>query len=358
MSNMDNFTKKFVCSKLETSSNLDILNQLECQFKYPEEYLKLDNCVIVGKKIDKEKFKNPEAIKSYQIIGGIDEIFPSVKQPMITIEHSYSPKKKMHSRLLNNLTEGNLSFNSFQIKKNYENFLQRLSNTKDKNNVNKQINNLEYVSDEKLEKIFYERKIKIAEPKKINNEIIKNIDSSCADEIKQYLNKQEKTLNLKFLTDKKNNNLLKFISRKAEKDEKDLLMNKTDGFRLKNECIQRINSCNPARPYQYGVFNNWKFNLRKNERPFTNQSNYNKNDYEIQTHLDIRSKNCDIYAIVKDEKKKEDMDKIIKPNSPSLKDFRKYANSRVISTKLRKMNMNCEDLLSVNNLNVSFYIFF
>ena len=66
----------------------------------------------------------------------------------------------------------------------------------------------------------------------------------------------------------------------------------------------------------------------------------------------------DIGAVVYPDIIKGSDENIIKPNSASLKDFRKYANTRVITSKLRSMNINCEEFISANSLNVIFLTIF
>jgi hypothetical protein len=66
---------------------------------------------------------------------------------------------------------------------------------------------------------------------------------------------------------------------------------------------------------------------------------------------EINNKN-DIGAVVYPNLIKGNDENIIKPNSACLKDFRKYANTRVISSKLRIMNLNFESFIKGNNLNV------
>ena len=71
-------------------------------------------------------------------------------------------------------------------------------------------------------------------PVELNNEILNNIDTKFVTEMKEFLNKQEKALENKEAADKRLDNLAKFIVKKTQKHEKELLMNKTDGFRSFN----------------------------------------------------------------------------------------------------------------------------
>ena len=280
------------------------------------------------------------SIKPYQIIGSKETVFPEKNPNAFKIfddifKKSLSPKVSLVYKSI-------LSQQKFNT----------LFNFKDKNKGD--LNNLISITDEKIDTIFTEKRNKSAyTQKEFNIDIIKNIDKNCATEMKEYLDKQEKALILKNETERKINNLSKFISKRLHKPEKDLLMNKTDGFRLKNQWIEKIKNSNDSKPFQYGVYNNWKLNLRKTE----SKNDINKK-HVFNCYVGNGRENCDLWAIVKESEKIENMEKIIKPNSASIKDFRKYADNRTLSSKMRLFNINSEEMVNTNQMKVNFVFIF
>ena len=140
-------------------------------------------------------------------------------------------------------------------------------------------------------------------------------------------------------------------------------MNKTDGFRIKNKCIEKINSNEESYTFNFGNFNHWRFSLRKTpgkevkKKLIADKNKAIKKDYFL-THLYNKENNYnnDIGAVVYPNLIKGNDENILKPNSASLKDFRKYANTRVITSRLRNMNINSEEFIYGNSLNVNFII--
>lgn len=349
---------KRVCHKLDLKSEADseAARLIKNKFRNAEEFLKIDDDIIIGKVIDTQKYQNLDKLKPYHIIGDKEEIIQS-RNSYVNI----SPKVPKKSSLSVMRNAGTL-----QSQKS-KRFLGRNNTFRSiYNNTNNDEQNIIKVSDEQIEQFFTQRKIKTANPKnrkELDNEIIRKIDFSCTKEMKGILEKQEKILEKKAKKENEGNNLAKFIAKKSQKNERELLMNRTDGFRIKNQCNNKILLNEPERPYEYGVYNNWIYSLRKNEgienkkKCIEDKNKILRKDY-ILTHLDIR-KDCDIAAIIYPNLIKGNDENIIKPNSASIKDFRKYANSRAVSSKLRKMNIDCEEFINGNDLNVrKFFQFF
>jgi len=386
-SNDETLKKTRIASRITDKTESDILKKIKSNFRNPDDFLKIDNELIINKKIDHEKFKNLNNIKPYQIIGDIDQIFPTAASLNNNLIDSVGLSSKLFSVRTPSKENPNKTYSSpnksvFNNLKSFTKQIALLKKFKYPLITNSNNKKKEEISDEQVENIFNGKKQLTTGQnfeKKYNSDIINNIDPNCVSEMKDFLFKQEKALKHKEETEKKINNLAKFISFKTQKNERDLLMNKTDGFRLKNQCIQRIQSSNPNRIYNYGVENEWKLKLRKKDEDQSDKKksnfhlyNYNnlhsenrkisrsktRKDIRIRTQLNIREDGEELGMIVFDDKKNEVIEQIVKPYSACLKDFRKYANNRTISSKLRDINITCEEMIKVNKLDVMNFLFF
>lgn len=385
----ERFIKTMVAWKVKENSDSEVINKIKSNFNDPEKFLKMDNDLIVGKKINQFKYANKDTLKPYHIIGDMENIFPTIKPANKNANDlSTFPRKQYSAKMKFN---NSLSNSPTKKKSNLENFSEKVSflnNTPLRSMDAKTQNDFELLSDQQIEKMFKEKKEKltVVSSVKLNNDIIKNIDPKCVAEMKEFLTKQEKALENKATVDKKLNNLAKFIAKKTKKNEKELLINKIDGSRLKNQCIQRIQSSNPLKPYKYGVDNDWRLNLRKydNEADKSKKNNLidadidgfrnrigssrimnnptvnirkskSRNEWGTRTLLNIRNGD-DLGMVIFDDN--QEIEQVVKPNTACLKDFRKYADNRTISSRLRNMNLNCEEMIGVNNLNVNTISYF
>lgn len=351
-------TKK-ICFKLNSNVHQDAANLIKKTFSNPDDYLKIDNNLIFGKVINKIDYNNLSAMKPYKLIGNKENLIPGYnKSPL----KSGSERRSFYK---NNLliSANSLRTNRFMSSLNNFNSFKFLTS---KNGINdKEESNLVRISDEQLVNLYRDRKIKTADPnqkKLLNREIYNNVDSKCSSEMKKILAKQENILIKKEKIEKESNNLAKFVAKKSQRNEKELLMNKTDGFRIKNKCIEKINSREENKPFYFGDFNHWRFSLRKTpgkenkKKLISDKNKIIKKEY-FTTYLYNKENNHvdDLGASVNPCLIRGNDENIIKPNSACLKDFKKYASSRVITSKLRKMNINSDEFLSGNNLDVIFF---
>jgi hypothetical protein len=354
----DSIHKRRICIKLNSKIHKEAANLISDKFSNADEYLKLDKNLIIGKSAYNYNFKDISLLKQHQIIGKMDDI---LKVNSKEIENSQLQLMDDNKTYLPKQSPSIIS-SKFSAKKTRNSPLKGYSNA---SILESKEANMVKVSDEQLEKLFYERKIKTADPnnkKILNKEIYKNINTCCTNEMKGILNKQEKILNIKEKRENEVNNLSKFVAKKVQKNEKELLMNKTDGFRIKNKCIESINLYEESKPFNFGDFNHWRFSLRQTpgksikKKTISDKNKILRKDYFL-THLynkEINNVN-EIGAVVYPCLIKGNDENIIKPNSACLMDFRKYANTRVISSKLRIMNINFESFIKGNSLNVKFF---
>jgi hypothetical protein len=354
---------KRICHKLDPSSENNIAQLIKNKFQNVEEFLEIDNDIVIGKLIDTQKYEKLEELKSYQIIGD--------KNELINIHNNNHNDSLGNNNYLNSANKS-IGKSMSRSTKNYilSSNSRNLQISPRKNKINNKENsdegrNIIKITDEQLGQFYKERRIKTAKNNnrnKVNEEIFKKTDYKCATEMKGILNKQENILNFKENKDNKIDKIANKISNVTQKNKKELLMNTYDVYRIKNQCLNKINLNEPEKIFEFGVYNNWVYSLRKIEgrenikKTITDKNKILKKDY-IFTQMDLR-KDSDIGAIIFPHLIKGNDENIIKPNSASIKDFRKYASSRAVSSKLRKMNIDCEEFILGNDLNVRIYIIY
>lgn len=235
-------------------SNKDISNEIDNYFSSPEKYFQKNSPVSIGKKI---------------YIMDIND-----------------PKLRRGRRLE---TESKITKNYFN---NLVSLASKMSN-KDNNAFSKSIKNIsnerqqfydryEIIDNYKLKKIFDSYKIKDRpkdDPadknssstdsdinKDENNNKNKLINSNyfvkdIPNDIQKSLSNQNKKLHMRKIIEKKNKKLSKYLSKKVNKPQNNLLLNKIDLFRFKKEVINDIENRKPL-DEKYGRFK-WNISLRK-----------------------------------------------------------------------------------------------
>jgi hypothetical protein len=122
---------------------------------------------------------------------------------------------------------------------------------------------LDLISDRGLMDIYSKYKtIKLKNSEKVND-FIEEININSKQELKKLLLLQEKSLKKNEDNIKYRDNITKFIANKTKKTEDELLMNRTDGFRMKQELKTMMDFKKPAHE-RYGV-NSWMISLRRPE---------------------------------------------------------------------------------------------
>ena len=235
-------------------SNKDISNEIDNYFSSPEKYFQKNSPVSIGKKI---------------YIMDIND-----------------PKLRRGKRLE---TESKITKNYFN---NLVSLASKMSN-KDNNAFSKSIKNIsnerqqfydryEIIDNYKLKKIFDSYKIK-DRPK--DDPVDKNSSSTDSDinkdennnknklinsnyfvkdipnDIQKSLSNQNKKLHMRKIIEKKNKKLSNYLSKKVNKPQNNLLLNKIDLFRFKKEVINDIENRKPL-DEKYGRFK-WNISLRK-----------------------------------------------------------------------------------------------
>ena len=131
------------------------------------------------------------------------------------------------------LRRNNLS-NSLSVSKRFTTFKEKSGNSKVDNSK------YEIIDNKELNKIFNSYKNKINSQR--NKSLFKSNSNNIPINILSPLKNQEKNLLSQNKVNKKNKNILKYLSQKLHKKEKDLVMNDPDNYLYKREIINRMES--------------------------------------------------------------------------------------------------------------------
>ena len=307
-----------VIKKIDMNERKDIKLMIDRKFNDVNEFLEPDEKLIIGKKIIKftdRKFTN---IKPYHVIGNIKLFDP----------------KPRYGFLKNSVSKKDLKFS----KSVFSSYL----NTLIKPAVS-HLSNKETITEDKLTSMYESLRNKKSSKEQVDIEIVKNVEPQCAEEIKNILIKQEKILNQKFKSDNYLNTLSKFLSNKTKKKEDELLINRSDGFRIQKE-MKMIFEDNSLRNTKYGFSNDWVFSLRNS----SNDKSFN--------YLNCHNTNNQLWATVNESNEKANCsEKVRKPFYLPKNEFINFANNTTISSKIESLNIRKDDLVKISNMKVNFF---
>ena len=239
-------------------SNKDISNEINDYFGSPEKYFQKNSPVSIGKKIYILDMNDPKLRR-----GG--RLKTERKITKNYFNNLVSLASKMSSKDINSFNKSNRN-----IGKEKQQFLDRY----------------EVIDNYKLKKIFDSYKIKGREKddsvdknqitnssftdsdtdKDENNIKNKLINSNyfvedIPNDIQKSLSNQNKKLHMRKMLEKKNKILSQYLSKKVNKPQNNLLLNKIDLYRFKKEVINEIENRKPL-DERYGRFK-WNISLRK-----------------------------------------------------------------------------------------------
>ena len=246
----------------DEKDNKDINKQINEYFFSPEKYFQKNSHVTVGKKI----------------------YLMDMNDPRLRRMNKLKTEKKMATNLFNNLSHLN---NVMTLNKN-ENALLNSSIFKGKKNPYLEMNSkFEIIDNKRLKMIFDSYKIKSQKDysindknelglnetyfsqKKNNDNVINRYMNSYSSmdnmpkDIRQCLLIQNKRLNSQKLSEKNAIRMSRFLSKKINKPQNNLLLNRIDSFRFKKEVLNEMEFDKPIEE-QYGK-NNWNISLRRPE---------------------------------------------------------------------------------------------
>ncbi len=219
-------------------------------------------------------------------------------------------------------------------------------NTSMRSEINKNSHHNNNLSNKELLELKFE---------KIDNQRLKNIFNSFRDDsikqsftinnskeeyiplnISQSLNEQTRNLNIKNNSEKKNSKLGKYLSKKLNKKEKDLLMNRIDVFKLKKEIYNDIENSKPIEQ-KYGK-HRWLISLRRPDNFVGTRDSY----------INIRNESNPFWALIK-EKYPFERQISLKPNfDVQSKDYLDFKKNQFFEKKTTKLIKKVEDVEKLN----------
>ena len=250
-------------------NNKDINKEIDEYFFSPEKYFQKNSPVTVGKKIYLLDMNDPRLRRGKKL----------------------KTEKKMASNLFNNIVNYNNAL-AYKIgKNNLNSSITSNFKTKEIPNHLDMSSKFEIIDNNRLKMIFDSYKLKDQKDKKDNSANDRSQLSSISDsfikssnpmkkikiqkkfinpsssmdnvprDIKNILSLQNKKLNLQKLSQRKNIYMSRYLSKKLNKPQNNLLLNRIDSFRFKKEVINEMEFNKPL-DEQYGKFK-WNISLRR-----------------------------------------------------------------------------------------------
>ena len=251
----------------EEKNSKEINKEINEYFGCPDKYFQKNSPVTIGKKINlfdmnENKMRRIKKLKTEK------------KNCLSLFNHlagvSSSIKNRNGSGLLNNL------FGNDKSKTNFQSKFEVIDNDKLKFIFDTyKISNHQHTLDNSTEKsqshtsenplaqnYYYEQRKKLFEKNRKNFNINKQQEEPIPKYIKERLNLQTRKLILMKRSELKNLKMSKYLSRKANKPQDNLLLNRIDSFRFKKEVIKEIEYNKPVEDEQYWKYQ-WNMSLRR-----------------------------------------------------------------------------------------------
>ena len=253
---------------VEEKNNKDINKEINEFFGCPDKYFQKNSPVTIGKKINLYDMNDNR-------IRRLKKLKTEKKNGLSLFNHlagiSASIKNKNGSGLLDNL------FGNEKRKTNFQSKFEVIDNDKLKFIFDsyKIINHQPAldISTEKsqshtsenpiMQNYYYEQRRNLFGQSKKNFNMNKQPQEEPIPEyIKESLNLQTRKLNLMKSSELKNLKMSKYLSRKVNKPQDNLLLNRIDTFRFKKEVIKEIEYNKPVEDEQYWKYQ-WNMSLRR-----------------------------------------------------------------------------------------------
>ena len=245
-----------------------------------------NKCNVLFKRINKKELTihrlSQDKIKKNNYRIQIDKIF---NDPKYFFSNSINGKEIVIGKRLSNITFHNqIPLIPIKGKKNhlykkttsYKILSSKYASPKKTNSsFSRTLNNLpsnqKYIENEELDEIYDNFRKKSNKKNKSNNSLFHHSRKIKSD-LEMKIQLQEKALKKFNLQTKSRNKIIKKILELTNKDEKNILMNSSDNYRIKKEFITQLeeeNEKNKQKP-----FYNWQTTLRFNENDDEKNRNY------------------------------------------------------------------------------------
>ena len=246
-------------------SNRNINREIDDYFFSPEKYFQKNSPVTVGKKIylldmNDPRLRRGKKLKTEKKMATnlFNNIVNYNKGPIQRYENA-SINKSITSNMKGKEYQNYIDMNSkFEIIDNDR--LKMIFNSfKIKDNKDSSLNDKSQISSLSDSTRHKENNDKRSIKEKYKNSIMENIPK----DVKNSLLLQNKKLNLFKLSERKNFRMARYLAKKLNKPENNLLLNRVDSFRFKKEVINEIENSKPLEEH-YGKFK-WNISLRRPE---------------------------------------------------------------------------------------------
>ena len=204
----------------------------------------------------------------------------------------------------------------------------------------------EFIDNEKLRYIFNSYKILNKNDLGIYNNLNAHSRTmkTLPKDISQSLSLQTKRLETKNIIDKSNQKMSKFLMKRTNKNENDLLLNNIDSYRYKKEIINQIEKKDHFKR-NYGNLNlNWNINLRRPEKI--------KKGERYKAFINISNDSTPFWAII-DEKSPCENEISVKPgfdlNNKKCSEFKKNVENKLKNI----LPYNIKSIENLDRLNVT-----
>lgn len=200
-------------------------------------------------------------------------------------------------------------------------------------------NYFDYIDDTRVKSIFKD----YTEIKENNKEKLNDFMRKLPSELRKELKKQELNLKLKNYEENHFQKLSEYLSKKLNKSQDELLINRIDEHRLRKEFGEFMDqkALNDTKSGK----NNWIISLRKSKN----------NQFVKNSFVNIGSKYNPLWVNIRDQINKS-VDIIRKPNSKSTFDLKGLANNKLLLESLTQdssMHMLSNIISNSNNISIN-----
>lgn len=304
--------KNFIMKKIDLENNLDLQNKITEAFTNPDKYLDTnEKDMIIGRVTAFPRLEKLNFTKRYSTFGS---------GTRLTRTNSYLERTIKLTKSVMNSTKS-------ESKRKME-----------KRNS--------YIINEKGIHDIYNKFKQIKKNNVDHNLDICDDDLKVKKEMKKILETQEKIIKTQEEFKAKSEKMAKYIATKTKKKDEDVLMNKTDGFRIKQELKTTIELKKPIEE-RYGN-NNWMISLRRPE-------NFEGTRYSFVNYGSSEKVN---WVRIKEKLPENNfMETIRLPDSISMKDVRNMKSFKSFNKTLyEKYNIDLDEMPNTNGMMVIYLI--
>jgi hypothetical protein len=299
---ISNPRKTFIVSKIPEESHLQ--SEIRHSFEDADKYLKVIPAMIVGRVLQGPRINEEMKVVPYSIVGPAS----SYEEALINKRNTYFKFSMKASSVM-------------------------LPPVKKEEKVRKP--NFESVDDKKIKSVYSEfENLKLLNQGKQNNFM-----KILPKEIKIGLKQQEKSLVIKEEEDKKLRNMSKYLAKLTKKKEEDLLIHRTNTYRIKKEVTDFIEN-KKSLDERYGVYN-WNMSLR---RP----KNFKGTRF---SYVNLGNDMNPLWLSVKETIPKS-LEMVRNPHEITFKDYQSLKNNDYLVTTTSENKFNLKDLEKTKDIEV------